>query len=254
MRRAVVVQPPPMGPAALVHQPVAGQPRPAGAVAWVHQVAAGQHPAGAAASAPQAVVVQPRLAVEVASAGQLQVEAAVSAPLVEAAAWVRQAASVGHQRREAWADQLQAASADPQPPEAWVGHRPRAEADRRQAGADRAWLSPPPDPGRPHPGTAPTVTSRATRASAAPLPLRLAPREQAPALVFPRSTPGTRRRNRRTRPFPCCGSRRTCRRSRSVHLHSVHDVRRLGGRYRRVDQIHGYARRVVHPDAHGQPW
>lgn len=235
--------------AAASAHPMAEQPLPEGAVAWAHRAeAAGPH-----------------LGVAAASAQRLPAAEAVSAPQAEAAAWARQgeaaawgpqAEAAGHPHQAAWADQ--AASADHPRQEASVALLSRpASAGRhrgRQVGqAALAWASPPPDPGPQRPGTAPTAAGRTSRASVFPLPPPQAPPARAPGLTSPRSIPGKRRRSRRTRLPPCCGSRRSCRRSRAVHLHSVHHVCWLGMRYRRVDQVHGHARRVVHPDPHCQP-
>jgi len=202
------------------------------AVAWArpHLEGAAVHQAAEVVSAPQA-------------------EAAVSHP-VEAVAWRQaapQVASGAHQRQAASAvHPVQAASAA-RPPR-------QVSAGRHQAApAVPASPSPPGHRDHRHPGTAPTAAGRTSRASAVPLPPRVRRPGPARGPPSPPSIPGTPRMTRRTRQLPCCGSRRSYTRSRPVHLHSVHDVCRLGGRHRRVDQVHWHARRVVHPDPHGQP-
>lgn len=103
------------------------------------------------------------------------------------------------------------------------------------------------------PGTGPTGGGRANPVSRG-FPLPPVPRPgPAPASASRRSIPGRPRTSRRTRRSPCCGSRSSCRRSRSLHLHPVYDVCRFGRRDRLVHQVARDGRRVVHPDPHGQP-
>jgi hypothetical protein len=210
---------------------VAGPPLGVGVV-WArpHLAVAAVHQAAEAASARQAEAVASHPA-EVAASRQAAL-----------------AASAARQRQEAWAvHRVQAASA---------GRPPRQDAaGRHQAGrAVPASPSPPAGHVHPHPCTAPTAAARTSRASAVPLrPPRVLRPGPARGPPSPPSIPGMPRMTRRTRQLPCCGSRSSCTRSRPVHLHSVHDVCRLGGRHRRVDQVHWHTRRVVHPDPHGQP-
>jgi hypothetical protein len=227
---------------------VAGGPPLEAAVAWArpHLEVAAVHQAAEAVSAPQeeAAVSHPAEAAAWRQAVPEAPRAVPEAPQVVSAA---QVVSVAHQRQEAsGVHQVRAASA---------GRPPRqVSAGRRQAGrAVPASPSPPVGHDHPRPCTAPTAAGRTSRASAVPLPPRVRRPGPARGPPSPPSIPGTPRTNRRTCQLPCCGSRRSCTRSRPVHLHSVHDVCRLGGRHRRVDQVHWHARRVVHPDPHGQP-
>jgi hypothetical protein len=246
---AEVVGVPPRQEAAEAHSEVVAGPRQEAGAAWVPP-----RQEGVAASGRQAVAAAGRQAGPAASPRQGEAgawvprEAAAAWHRVGPAAWARREASVGHPHPEAWAVRPSRAAS--------AGHRfrPAVAVHRRPDGrAGPAWASPPGHRGRRRPGTAPTGCGRTSRASAAPLPPRVPPRGRGRVPPSPPSTPGTRRTSRRTRRPPCCGSHRICTRSRPVHLHSVHDVRRLGGGHRRVDQVHGHARRVVHPDPHGQP-
>jgi hypothetical protein len=180
--------------------------------------AVGAHPEVVGASLPEVVVVS-----------------GLQAGVV---AWARQegpVASGGRPRREVSAGRLRPGASGAHPPQV-------ASAGRvRRGGRAFPWRGSPSARGRPRPGTARTAGGRTSRVSAVPpLPPPALP-GRGPGPVFRPSTPGKRRRSRRTRLIPCCGSRTSCTRSRSVHLHSVHDMCRLGGGHRRVDQIHGDA-------------
>lgn len=211
-------------------------PEAAGVSALQHLEVAEVPPAEVAASAsqrPEAVGVRPEEA-----AASLPEGVEVSGLRVGAAAWARRegpVASGGRQRREVSVGRPRPEASEAHPRQVVSGGR------ARRGGRAPPWRGSPSSRGRPRPGTALTAGGRTSRVSAVPpLPPGVLP-GRGPGPVFRPSTPGKRRRSRRTRPIPCCGSRTSCTRSRSVHLHSVHDMCRLGGGHRRVDQIHGDA-------------
>lgn len=119
-----------------------------------------------------------------------------------------------------------------------ASHQAVPVARRPDARVARAWPGSAPAAGPPHRGTTRTGSSTASRAVVSPLPPPAGPREPGPGPASPPSTRGKPRTNHRTCPFPCCGNRTSCTRSRSVHLHSVHHVGRLRGGHRGVDQVH----------------
>jgi hypothetical protein len=221
------------------HPAGAEGPHPAAEAAWARphpEVVAAPLGAGVAWARPHPAVP----AAEVVSARRAE---AGASPPVGAVAWRRgvpaasapRGASGAHRRKEASAVHRRPAVSAARPPHQASAARPRAGR------AVLASASPPAGHDRPHPCTAPTATVRTSHASAVPLPPRVPRPGPARGPPSPPSIPGTPRTTRRTRRLPCCGNRSSCTRSRPVHLHSVHDVCRLGARHRRVDQVHWHA-------------